>query len=124
MLSTLAATVASSTPAHGGSGTGLDYLSVPLQRRADRADVDRVDRRRRASEFDLNAIERFGDGGGKRHHLDAELGLDVNQPVVEQAGEMSGVCKTLDAAAWTYVAAFIASLGNLLYLLSIVSRNR
>ena len=38
--------------------------------------------------------------------------------------EMEGVRRTLDAAAWTYVAAFIASLGNLLYLLSIVSRNR
>ena len=43
---------------------------------------------------------------------------------IVQSGEMSGVCKTLDAAAWTYVAAFVASLGNLLYLLSIVSRNR
>ncbi len=31
--------------------------------------------------------------------------------------EAVGVRETLDAAAWTYVAAFIASLGNLLYLL-------
>ncbi len=30
--------------------------------------------------------------------------------------ELPGVEKTLDAAAYTYVAAFIASLGNLLYL--------
>ena len=43
---------------------------------------------------------------------------------IVQNDEMAGVRKTLDAAAWTYVAAFIASLGNLLYLLSIVSRNR
>jgi Zn-dependent membrane protease YugP len=31
--------------------------------------------------------------------------------------EMPGVRETLDAAAWTYVAAFVSSLGNLLYLL-------
>ena len=43
---------------------------------------------------------------------------------IVQNDEMAGVRKTLDAAAWTYVAAFIASLGNLFYLLSIVSRNR
>lgn len=30
--------------------------------------------------------------------------------------EMHGVTATLNAAAWTYVAAFIASLGNLIYL--------
>ena len=35
--------------------------------------------------------------------------------------EVPGVSATLDAAAWTYVAAFVASLGNLLYLLSMVS---
>lgn len=33
--------------------------------------------------------------------------------------ELVGVNKTLDAAAWTYVAAFISSLAYLLYLLSI-----
>ncbi|MBN2234381.1 MAG: zinc metallopeptidase, partial [Opitutales bacterium] len=33
--------------------------------------------------------------------------------------EMPGVVITLNAAAWTYVAAFVASLGNLLYLLAI-----
>ena len=43
---------------------------------------------------------------------------------IVQSDEMEGVRKTLDAAAWTYVAALVASLGNLLYLLSIVSRNR
>lgn len=32
--------------------------------------------------------------------------------------EMVGVNKTLDAAAWTYVAAFVSSLGYLVYLLS------
>lgn len=31
--------------------------------------------------------------------------------------ERRGVSDTLDAAAWTYVAAFVATLGNLLYLL-------
>ncbi len=36
--------------------------------------------------------------------------------------EAVGVTKTLDAAAWTYVAAFIASLGNLIYLLMIARR--
>ena len=30
--------------------------------------------------------------------------------------ELPGVTKTLNAAGWTYVAAFIASLGNLIYL--------
>lgn len=34
-----------------------------------------------------------------------------------EADEAPGVKETLDAAAWTYVAAFIASLGNLLYLI-------
>jgi uncharacterized protein len=38
--------------------------------------------------------------------------------------EMPGVNETLDAAALTYVAAFISSLGNLLYLLSILSGRR
>jgi hypothetical protein len=38
--------------------------------------------------------------------------------------EMVGVNETLDAAALTYLAAFIASLGNLLYLLAILSGNR
>ncbi len=33
--------------------------------------------------------------------------------------EMEGVTKTLDAAAYTYVAAFVSSLGWLLYLLAI-----
>lgn len=40
-----------------------------------------------------------------------------------QAGEESaGVNRVLNAAALTYVAAFVASLGNLLYLLSLTSR--
>lgn len=38
--------------------------------------------------------------------------------------EMVGVNKTLDAAALTYVAAFVASLGNLLYLLLHLTSNR
>lgn len=37
--------------------------------------------------------------------------------------EMVGVNKTLTAAAWTYVAAFVASLANLVYLL-LISRDR
>ena len=41
----------------------------------------------------------------------------VNLGIVEQ-DEMEGVTKTLDAAAYTYVAAFVASLGWLLYLLA------
>lgn len=38
------------------------------------------------------------------------------------ANEAEGVKKTLDAAALTYIAAFVAALGNLLYLLSIARR--
>lgn len=38
--------------------------------------------------------------------------------------ELVGVNKTLDAAAWTYVAAFVSSLGYLIYLLSILARSR
>ena len=36
--------------------------------------------------------------------------------------EIPGVSKTLDAAGFTYVAAFIASLGNLLYLFALSRR--
>ncbi len=39
-----------------------------------------------------------------------------------QSDEMVGVNKTLNAAALTYVAAFISSLANLLYLLAILRR--
>jgi Zn-dependent membrane protease YugP len=39
-----------------------------------------------------------------------------------QPDEMVGVNKTLNAAALTYVAAFVSSLANLLYLLAIVRR--
>lgn len=42
---------------------------------------------------------------------------------IVDAHEAIGVKKTLDAAALTYVAAFIASLGNLLYLLSVARNN-
>jgi Zn-dependent membrane protease YugP len=41
----------------------------------------------------------------------------VGLGIVDQ-DEMTGVTKTLDAAAYTYVAAFVSSLGWLLYLLS------
>lgn len=37
--------------------------------------------------------------------------------IVQSAGEVEGVDAVLDAAAWTYVAAFVAALGNLIYLL-------
>ncbi|MCH6257557.1 zinc metallopeptidase [Puniceicoccaceae bacterium K14] len=40
----------------------------------------------------------------------AGLGIVTEQEAV-------GVRKTLDAAAWTYVAAFVATLGNLIYLI-------
>lgn len=42
--------------------------------------------------------------------------------IVQQGREVAGVNKVLNAAALTYVAAFIASLGNLLWLLSIRDR--
>jgi hypothetical protein len=38
--------------------------------------------------------------------------------------ELPGVSETLDAAALTYLAAFVASLGNLLYLLAMLSGGR
>jgi len=41
----------------------------------------------------------------------------VNLGIVDR-DEMTGVTKTLDAAAYTYVAAFVSSLGWLLYLLA------
>ena len=41
-----------------------------------------------------------------------------------QHDEMVGVNETLDAAALTYVAAFVASLGSLLHILLILSGNR
>ena len=34
-----------------------------------------------------------------------------------QADEDRGAREVLDAAAWTYIAAFVAALGNLLFLL-------
>ncbi len=47
----------------------------------------------------------------------------VQQMGMIQPGEEAiGVNKVLNAAAWTYVAAFVATLGNLLWLLSV--RNR
>ncbi len=38
--------------------------------------------------------------------------------------ELVGVNKTLDAAAWTYVAAFVSSLGYLIYFLMLLSGRR
>ncbi|GAB4275499.1 MAG: hypothetical protein Tsb0018_06850 [Opitutales bacterium] len=46
----------------------------------------------------------------------------VNLNILEQ-DEIGGVVQTLNAAGWTYVAAFVASLANLLYLV-LLSRDR
>src|SRR5437773_3489486 len=42
--------------------------------------------------------------------------------IIQPGGEVVGVNKVLNAAALTYVAAFIAALGNLLWLLSVRDR--
>jgi Zn-dependent membrane protease YugP len=42
--------------------------------------------------------------------------------IVQSGGEIAGVNKVLNAAALTYVAAFVAALGNLLWLLSLRDR--
>jgi Zn-dependent membrane protease YugP len=42
--------------------------------------------------------------------------------IVQPGTEMAGVNNVLNAAALTYVAAFVATLGNLLYLLSVRDR--
>jgi hypothetical protein len=47
----------------------------------------------------------------------------VNLGIVE-ADEMEGVHETLDAAALTYVAAFVAALGSLLHILLMLSGRR
>jgi len=47
----------------------------------------------------------------------------VNLGILQQ-DEMHGVNETLDAAALTYVAAFVATMGNLLYLLMVLTGGR
>jgi Zn-dependent membrane protease YugP len=47
----------------------------------------------------------------------------VNLGIVGR-GEMKGVHETLDAAALTYVAAFVASLGSLLHILMLIAGGR
>ena len=42
--------------------------------------------------------------------------------IVQPGKEVAGVNSVLNAAALTYVAAFVATLGNLLYLLSVRDR--
>ena len=42
--------------------------------------------------------------------------------IMQPGDEAVGVNKVLNAAAWTYVAAFVATLGNLLWLLSVRDR--
>lgn len=44
--------------------------------------------------------------------------------IIQPGGEAAGVNRVLDAAALTYVAAFVAALGNLLYLLLHVLQSR
>jgi Zn-dependent membrane protease YugP len=44
--------------------------------------------------------------------------------IIQPGAEAAGVNAVLDAAALTYLAAFIAALGNLLWLLSLSSRRR
>jgi Zn-dependent membrane protease YugP len=44
--------------------------------------------------------------------------------IVQPGAEMAGVNAVLDSAALTYVAAFIAALGNLLWLFSLTDRRR
>jgi len=44
--------------------------------------------------------------------------------MVQQGKEASGVNDVLDAAALTYVAAFVAALGQLLYFLFQATRSR
>ena len=46
----------------------------------------------------------------------------VNRSIIDHH-ELKGVCETLNAAAFTYVAAFIASLGQLAYYLLLSRRN-
>src|SRR5450432_3851162 len=42
--------------------------------------------------------------------------------IIQPGNEAVGVNQVLNAAAWTYVAAFVATLGNLLWLLSVRDR--
>ena len=43
--------------------------------------------------------------------------------IVQPGEEVMGVNKVLNAAALTYVAAFVATLGNLLWLISVRDRH-
>ena len=43
--------------------------------------------------------------------------------MVRSGQEAAGVNKVLNAAAWTYVAALIVAIGNLLYFLSLRNRD-
>ena len=44
--------------------------------------------------------------------------------LVQAGPEAAGVNSVLNAAAWTYVAAFVATLGNLLYLIMAMQGHR
>ena len=43
--------------------------------------------------------------------------------MVQPGAEVAGVNRVLNAAALTYVAAFVATLGNILYLMSVRNRS-
>jgi Zn-dependent membrane protease YugP len=45
-----------------------------------------------------------------------------NMGIIQSPSEVQGVNAVLNAAAWTYIAAFVAAVGNLIYLL-MVRRN-
>ena len=44
--------------------------------------------------------------------------------IIQPGAEAAGVNAVLDSAALTYVAAFIAALGNFMYLLTMTQRRR
>ncbi|MBX9742193.1 MAG: zinc metallopeptidase [Chthoniobacterales bacterium] len=44
--------------------------------------------------------------------------------IIQSSGEIKGVDAVLDAAAWTYIAAFVAAIGNLIYLMMIRREQR
>ncbi|MCL4304208.1 MAG: zinc metallopeptidase [Anaerolineae bacterium] len=50
--------------------------------------------------------------------------LLVNQGILGRTEETEGVKKVLGAAAWTYVAAAVSSIGNLLYYIFLLSGSR
>jgi Zn-dependent membrane protease YugP len=69
--------------------------------------------------FNLITLPVEFDASDRAKRVLAEMGF------IGTGAEMEGVRKTLDAAAWTYVAAFVTSLGYFLYhLLQLTSGSR